>query len=136
MMAKRLPHAQREATLKLALYRIQRGRAHTKATKVSVASVAAEAGVSTALIHNCYPAIADAIRAAQGHTRIQQRDELRTLVKELKVRLKQAQEELSQVREQRRRLASINEVLRSENAVLQASVEGKITRLLSNSGKR
>ena len=129
MTAKRLPRDQREAALKLALHRIQRGRAHTKAMKVSFASVAAEAGVSTSLIHNCYPDIVQAIHKAQGHRHIKQRDELRTTVKELKMRLKATQEELTQVREQRRRLASINEVLRSENVLLRAAADGKIARL-------
>ncbi|MCW5185274.1 hypothetical protein [Burkholderia cenocepacia] len=39
----------REKELRLAIHRIQRGRAHTKVTKLSIAAVAREAGVSPAL---------------------------------------------------------------------------------------
>ena len=56
------------------MLRIERGRSRTKAAKISIASVAREAGVSPALIHNHYPAIADAIRQAQGRSSRQQRD--------------------------------------------------------------
>lgn len=42
----------REKEFRLAIYRIQKGRAHSKETQLSIASVAREAGVSPALIHN------------------------------------------------------------------------------------
>lgn len=45
----------REKHLRLALYRIQNGRACSGETKVSISAVAREADVSTALIHNYYP---------------------------------------------------------------------------------
>ncbi|WP_339540135.1 TetR/AcrR family transcriptional regulator [Pseudomonas sp. RA_5y_Pfl1_P24] len=54
------PAEDREKDLKLALYRIQRVRAHTGETKVTIAAVASKAGVSSALIHNHYPNIAEA----------------------------------------------------------------------------
>jgi len=60
----------REKDLRMAMFRIERGRAHTKSAKMSIASVAREAGVSAALIHNHYPGIADAIRQAQGHNNL------------------------------------------------------------------
>jgi AcrR family transcriptional regulator len=64
----------RERDLRLALARIQRGRPHTGETKVTIAAVAREAGVSTALIHNHYPNVAEAIREAQGRSSRAQRD--------------------------------------------------------------
>ena len=64
----------RERDLRLALARIQRGRAHTGESKVTIAAVAREAGVSTALIHNHYPNVAEAVREAQGRSSRAQRD--------------------------------------------------------------
>jgi len=46
------PAEDREKDLRFALYRTQKGRAHTGETKVTIAAVAREAGVSTALTHN------------------------------------------------------------------------------------
>ncbi len=68
------PAEDREKDLKLALYRIQKGRARSGETKVTIAAVAREAGVSTALIHNHYPRIAEAIREAQGRSSRAMRD--------------------------------------------------------------
>lgn len=48
------PAEDREKDLRLALYRIQKGRTHSGETKITIAAVAREAGVSTALIHNYY----------------------------------------------------------------------------------
>ncbi|WP_218827933.1 MULTISPECIES: hypothetical protein [unclassified Burkholderia] len=64
----------REKELRLAIHRIQRGRAHTKATTLNIATVAREAGVSPALIHNHYPGIAEIIRNAQGRDNRAQRE--------------------------------------------------------------
>ncbi|MGV8744039.1 TetR family transcriptional regulator, partial [Pseudomonas aeruginosa] len=68
------PGEDREKDLKLALYRIQKGRAHTGETKVTIAAVAREAKVSTALIHNYYPGIAESIREAHGRSSCAMRD--------------------------------------------------------------
>ncbi|WP_454912895.1 hypothetical protein [Variovorax gossypii] len=65
-MTLRKPADIREKELRLAIYRIQRGRAHSKATELSISSVAREAGVSPALVHNHYPQIAELIRIKQG----------------------------------------------------------------------
>lgn len=68
------PAKDREKDLKLALLRIQKGRAKTGETRVTIAAVAREAGVSTALIHNHYPGVAEDIRAAQGRSSRAMRD--------------------------------------------------------------
>jgi len=112
----------RERDLRLAILRIERGRSHTKATQISIASVAREAGVSPALIHNHYPAIADAIRQVQGRSSRQQRD---TKHEQLKAELEKARalrRDVEQLRADVDRLASINEVLLAENAVLKAKL--------------
>lgn len=119
-VSKHKPADVREKELKLALYRIQNGRAHTGETKVSIAAVAREAGVSTALIHNHYPTIAETIRDAQGRSSRSMRDDKHhDLVRERK---KSAgyRDEIEMLKVQIAKLASINEVLASENRVLRA----------------
>lgn len=121
MSQERKPADKRVKDLRLAMFRIEQGRPQqTKATKLSIASVAAEAGVSAALIHNHYPEIADAIRLAQGRSSRAQRD---TTQKELKVERgkgRELRQEIASLRGDISRLASINEVLRTENATLRA----------------
>jgi AcrR family transcriptional regulator len=110
----------REKDLRMAMFRIERGRAHTKSAKMSIASVAREAGVSAALIHNHYPGIADAIRQAQGHNNRAQRDAKHQELKAERDKAKELRQEIASLRADVDRLASINEVLRAENAVLRA----------------
>ncbi|TWC55291.1 TetR family transcriptional regulator [Pseudomonas sp. SJZ080] len=115
----------REKDLKLALYRIQRGRAHTGETKVTIAAVAREAGVSTALIHNHYPNIAEAIREAQGRSSRAMRDvKQQDLIAE---REKSAayRQEIEELRTKVASLASINEVLMDQNRVLRAKMNDR-----------
>jgi len=115
----------REKDLKLALYRIQKGRAHTGETKVSIAAVAREAGISAALIHNHYPNIAEAIREAQGRSSRAIRDvKHQDLIVE---RNKSAayRREIEEMRTKVANLASINEVLLDENSVLKAKLKDR-----------
>lgn len=112
----------RERDLRLAMLRIERGRSHTKATMLSIASVAREAGVSAALIHNHYPAIADAIRQAQGRSSRQQRDTKHEQLKAERDKARELRREVGRLRVDVDRLASINEVLLAENAVLRAKL--------------
>lgn len=110
----------REKDLRLAMFRIERGRTHTKAAKMSIASVAREAGVSAALIHNHYPGIADAIRQAQGRDNRAQRDAKHQELKAQRNKAQVLRDEIASLRADVDRLASINEVLLAENAVLRA----------------
>lgn len=66
MSDKRLTSDVRDKQLRLAITRIERGRSREKDAKLTIASVAREAGVSTALIHNHHPQIAELVRDAQG----------------------------------------------------------------------
>lgn len=110
----------RESDLRLAMFRIQRGRARTHATKLSIASVALEAGVSAALIHNHYPKIADLIRTAQGRDNRAQRDAKHSELVTERQTSRELRKEVDRLELEVRRLASINEVLRVENDVLKA----------------
>jgi AcrR family transcriptional regulator len=115
----------REKDLKLALYRIQKGRAHTGETKVTIAAVAREAGVSTALIHNHYPSIAEAIRETQGRSSRAIRDvKHQDLVAERKKSATYRQE-IAELQAKVARLASINEVLLNDNVVLKAKLNDR-----------
>jgi AcrR family transcriptional regulator len=110
----------REKDLRLAMLRIERGRAHTRGAKMSIASVAREAGVSAALIHNHYPGIAAAIRQAQGRDNRAQRHAKHQELKGQCDKARELREEIAGLRADVDRLASIDEVLLAENAVLRA----------------
>ena len=110
----------RERDLRLALARIQRGRAHTGESKVTIAAVAREAGVSTALIHNHYPNVAEAIREAQGRSSRAQRDVKHQDLIADREKNKLLRQELEELRLKTADLASINEVLMAELRALKA----------------
>jgi AcrR family transcriptional regulator len=122
MNSTRKPSAIREKELRLAIIRIQHGRARTGTTKLTIASLAREAGVSTALIHNHYPKIAEAVREAQGRaSRAQRNAKIRDLQHE-RVKNRLLRQEIEQLRDQLARLASINEVLQVENLSLKSEL--------------
>lgn len=131
------PAEDREKDLKLAIYRLQKGRAHTKETKVTIAAVAREAGVSTALIHNHYPAIAEAIRDIQGRSSRAIRDvKHQDLVAE---RQKSAgyRQEIEELRAKLARIVSINEVLLDANQALKDKLkERNVVELVSSKQDR
>lgn len=117
------PAADREKDLKLALSRIQKGRAHTGETKLSIAAVAREAGVSTALIHNQYPKIAEAIRDARGRSSRATRDSKHQELTAERNKGAAYRTEIAELRAKIARLASLNEVLLEENLVLKAKLK-------------
>ncbi|PPS31992.1 TetR family transcriptional regulator [Pseudomonas amygdali pv. morsprunorum] len=123
--AKYKPADAREKELRLALYRIQKGRAHTGEIKVTISAVAREAGVSTALIHNHYPNIAEAIREVQGRSSRAMRDvKHQDLIAE---REKSAayRQEVAELRAKISNLASVNEVLMDENRTLKSKMNDR-----------
>lgn len=120
MTTKRKPANARRKDLELAISRIQRGRAHTKASKVSIASVAKEVGVTPALIHNHYPDIAEAIREAQARSSRAQRNAKHSELRAAHEKNRILREEADALRFQVAKLASINEVLIAENRTLKA----------------
>lgn len=122
MTQTRKPAQMREKELRQAIFRIECGRAHTKASKLSVASVAREAGVSSALIHNHYPRIAEAIREAQGRSSREQRNLKGEELKAEREKSRALRHEVEVLRASLAKLASINEVLLSENMILSAKL--------------
>jgi len=119
-MTQRKDAGTREKELRLAIFRIERGRSHTNASKLSVSSVAREAGISPALIHNHYPAIAELIRVKQGASSRQQRDAKQNQLTEERQKNAALRHELDAVRSKVARLATINEMLLMENKELRA----------------
>lgn len=122
MSEKRLSNDERGKQLRLAISRITRGRARTKETKLSIASVAREAGVSTALIHNYHSDIAEEIRDAMGRSSRAQRDAKHLDLKDERERNRELRAENLSLKDQVARLASINSVLVSDNRELKARV--------------
>ncbi|UVK97644.1 TetR family transcriptional regulator [Pseudomonas sp. B21-048] len=119
------PAVDREKDLRLAISRIENGRAHTKEAKVTIAAVTREAGVSTALTHNHYPAIAETIREKQGRSSRAMLDvKHQDLIAE---RQKSAgyRQEIEELRAKLASIASIYEVLLEENRVLKAKLKDR-----------
>jgi len=109
------------------MLRIERGRSRTGEAKMSISAVAREAGVTTALIHNHYPAVAEEIRQAQGKDSRAQRDAKHESLKGERQKNRDLRLELEALRSDIARLASINEVLLAENATLNARLaSGKV----------
>ena len=130
MTAKRLSGEQRAAALSLAVKRIERGRAKTKAKALSIAAVAREAGVTPALIHNCHPEIAEYIRERQGRSSRAQRDAKHSELKAEKDKNRLLQAEVAELRSNVSRLASINEVMALELSEARAKLAtGNVTPL-------
>lgn len=119
-MAKRKTFSCREKELKLALCRIEQGRTKTGEKKITIAAVAREAGVSTALIHNHYPNIAEAIRNAQGRSSRAQRDKKQQDLRIEHDKNRLLRQEIEALRAKVATLASLNEVLLIENRILKA----------------
>jgi len=120
MTIKRKAADTREKELRLALYRIEHGRAKNGEKKITIAAVAREAGVSAALIHNHYPKIAEAIRNIQGRSSRAQRDVKHKDLSVERERNRALRKEVEELRKKVASLASINEVLINENRFLKA----------------
>ena len=116
-----------EKALKLALSRMKRGRPRVvdQRRKISIASVAEEAKVSDATIHNRYPGIADEIRQITGKALKAQRDEKTQSLKLEKGKSRELRSELAELELQLKKLVSVNAALSNENAKLKAELGAK-----------
>ena len=125
----------REKELRLAIYRIERGKAHTEATKLSVSAVARKAGVTPALIHNHYPSIAEEIRVKLGASSRERRDAARDEMKLEREKTYKLRKELAEATSQIAKLASINETLLLENQFLRATASASNLRQLGTKNR-
>jgi len=111
----------RKKELKLAIFRIERGRSQYGSTKLSISSVAREVGVTAPLIHNHYPTIAALIRTKQGASSREQRDAKQTELAEERRKSAQLRSELKEERSKVAKLATLNEMLQIENDELKGA---------------
>ncbi len=119
-----------------ALKRIQHGRTRVVQSnrKLSIASVAEEAGVSRATIHNRYPRVAEEIRTALGQGyREKIVKELETQ-REMRGTIKALRKEIEGLKAAKVKLVSINESLEAELRQIRAIVKSKNVEPLKSSG--
>jgi len=127
-----------EKALQLALSRMKRNRPRVvdPKRKISIASVAEEAKVSEATIHNRYPGIADEIRQITGKALKAQRDEKTQALKLEKGKSRELRSEVEELELQIKKLVSINAALSNENSKLKAELGAKnVVRIDSFRGK-
>jgi len=115
--------------LQLAVLRVK-----NKGLKLSIAAVAAEAGVSPSLIHNTYPDLAEDIRAQIGRSTRKQRDAKAAELAEARAALKDARDQLRIAQGDIAKLASINETLTDEVTSLRAQLAGKVVVMPNRQG--
>lgn len=110
-----------------AIGRIEKGRPKVvkPGRKLSVKSVAEEAGVSRATTHNNHPCLSERIREAGNKTARAQRDEKNTTLKELREKYAELRQEYIRVRGLNREMASEMASLAAENKRLRTIAESK-----------
>jgi AcrR family transcriptional regulator len=113
--------------IRQAIIRIEKGRPKVvkEDRKMSVASVAEEAGVSRALIHKLYPDLLSRIRGNVNKDIQAQRDEKNQALKKEREKNRELREKIVQLTCQNNTLSSINATLVNENEELKAIAESK-----------
>jgi len=109
--------------IELAILRIQKKRPRRlsiEACRLSITSVASEAGITPAAIHNCYPDIAEKIRMLVGRSSREQRDRKGEELQRITALNRQQTKELNELRQQVSKLASINASLTLEVSIQRA----------------
>ncbi|RQS03076.1 TetR family transcriptional regulator [Burkholderia sp. Bp9002] len=123
-MATRKPAAARRKDFKLAILRIEHGRARTKPAGLSIQAVAAEVGVSASLIHNYYSDVADLInrKTSRQSARLEKNESALEAERRKNDELKG---ELADCRDRLTKLTTINEVLIAERDELKAKLQSR-----------
>ncbi len=121
--------ASREKTkneLDLAIKRLQKGMTKIvpSGTKLSIAGVAKEAGVSNATIHNRYPEVAEAIRSLLKASQIKNLQLKQEGLKGFSIKLSKARKEIETLKSDLQKTQSINLRLLKENELLKARASG------------
>ncbi len=119
--------------IRLAIIRIEKGRPVIvkNGRKLSISSVAEEAGISAATIHNRYPDMADLIRQKAGRDIRKQRDVISAKVNHLKDRIKKLNKELTELNNEFASLTSKNASLIQENSRLIAIIKSDNVKILT-----
>ena len=113
--------------IRQAILRIEQGRPKVvkPGRKLSIKSVAEEAGVSRATIHNNHPGLAERIREAGNKAVRAQRDEKNAALRDLKAKYTRLRQEHVRARELNQDMASEMAALEAENQRLRAIAESK-----------
>jgi cell division septum initiation protein DivIVA len=114
--------------IRRAILRIERGRPKRipkERCKLNISSVAREAGISAASIHNTYPDIAETIRAKARRSARSVMEDIQQERKRLLELLRQARERVKAAEKDLVRIASDNARLITENAVLRARLRSR-----------
>ena len=113
--------------IRQAILRIEKGRPRVVAPgrKLSIKSVAEEAGVSRATVHNNHPGLAERIREADNKAARAQRDEKNAALKDLRAKYTVLRQEHIRSRELNQDMASEMATLEAENQRLRAIAESK-----------
>lgn len=101
--------------------------------KVTISAVAKAANVSSALIHNTYPDLAEQIRAITGKATRDQRDEKHTALIKEREKNRTMRAENALLKADIAKLASVNQKLLLEMAVLKGVASGKVVTILRQS---
>jgi AcrR family transcriptional regulator len=114
-------------TIRQAIVRIEKGRPRVvkPGRKLSIQSVAEEAGVSRATIHNNHPGLAERIREAGNKAVRAQRDEKNAELKALRAKYTELRLEHVHARELNQDMASEMASLVAENQRLRAIAENE-----------
>ncbi|WP_192034956.1 hypothetical protein [Halomonas sp. YLGW01] len=113
--------------IRQAIVRIEKGRPKVvePGRKLSIQSVAEEAGVSRATIHNNHPGLAERIREAGNKAVRAQRDEKNTELKELRAKYTALRQEYLDIRKLSQDMASEMASLVADNERLRSIVENE-----------
>lgn len=101
--------------------------------KVTISAVAKIANVTSALIHNTYPVLAEKIRAINGKATRAQRDEKHTALMKVRKTNRGLRAENASLKVDLAKLASVNQKLLIEMAVLKGVASGKVVSILRQS---
>ncbi|RQW71834.1 hypothetical protein EBB56_05285 [Halomonas sp. YLB-10] len=113
--------------IRQAIVRIEKGRPKVvkPGRKLSIQSVAEEAGVSRATIHNNHPGLAERIREASNKAVRAQRDEKNNELKELRAKYTALRQEHLDIRKLSQDMASEMASLVAENQRLRSIAENE-----------
>ncbi|HIF0232822.1 TPA: hypothetical protein ACXYK5_002751 [Legionella pneumophila] len=127
-MQKQSKGDQTRKTIKQALLRLQNNRPKIVAPerKISIASVAEEACVSRATIHNNYPEIAERIREMTNNSCRLQLNEKNQNLNILKNKNRELRDQILNLNSDLAKITSINASLLLENTMLQTIINNKV----------
>jgi len=101
-------------------------RVKNKGQRISIKSVAEEAGVDASLVHHVYPDIAEEIRAMTGRSTRSERDKAQQQLVAAKARIRELESEVEKLLAEVTEIASVNLTQVQEAAQLQAGLRDNV----------